>query len=59
MVTDEQQIERVMDALGHQTRRDILALLHENALPVGDIPDRARPGETRTPRRTKLPSGRV
>ena len=40
MVTDEQQIERVMDALGHQTRRAILALLQETALPVGDIADR-------------------
>jgi DNA-binding transcriptional ArsR family regulator len=26
-----------MDALGHQTRRAILALLKESALPVGDI----------------------
>ncbi len=26
-----------MDALGHQTRRDILALLKETAMPVGDI----------------------
>lgn len=26
-----------MDALGHQTRRDILALLKEAAMPVGDI----------------------
>jgi len=40
MITNEQQIERVMDALGHQTRRDILALLQGTALPVGDIADR-------------------
>jgi predicted transcriptional regulator len=40
MVTDEQQIERVMDALGHRTRRDILALLKDSALPVGDIAGR-------------------
>jgi DNA-binding transcriptional ArsR family regulator len=39
MVTNEQHIERVMDALGHQTRRDILALLQGTALPVGDIAD--------------------
>ena len=29
-----------MDALGHQTRRDILALLKETAMPVGDIAGR-------------------
>jgi DNA-binding transcriptional ArsR family regulator len=29
-----------MDALGHQTRRDILALLRHSALPVGDIASR-------------------
>lgn len=28
-----------MDALGHQTRRDILALLKGGPLPVGDIAD--------------------
>ena len=28
---------RVLDALGHQTRRDILALLREGPLPVGFI----------------------
>lgn len=30
----------VMDALGHQTRRDILALLKAGPLPVGDIAGR-------------------
>jgi DNA-binding transcriptional ArsR family regulator len=40
MVTNEQIVERVMDALGHQTRRDILALLKETALPVGEIAGR-------------------
>src|SRR4051812_47259383 len=40
MVTEEEQVERVMDALGHQTRRDILALLKEAAMPVGDIAGR-------------------
>jgi DNA-binding transcriptional ArsR family regulator len=39
MVTNESQLESVMDALGHPTRRAILALLHEAALPVGDIAD--------------------
>ena len=28
---------RVLDALGHQTRRDILALLREGPMPVGSI----------------------
>ncbi|HKP52100.1 MAG TPA: metalloregulator ArsR/SmtB family transcription factor [Chloroflexia bacterium] len=37
MVTEEKRVNRVMDALGHQTRRDILALLKEAAMPVGDI----------------------
>lgn len=38
MVTIETQpIDRVMDALGHQTRRDILALLKQNPMPVGAI----------------------
>jgi DNA-binding transcriptional ArsR family regulator len=36
MVT-EPGAERVMDALGHQTRREILALLRDAALPVGEI----------------------
>lgn len=29
--------DQVLDALGHQTRRDILALLQEQPLPVGAI----------------------
>jgi DNA-binding transcriptional ArsR family regulator len=37
MVTNELLSDRVMDALGHQTRRDILILLKAGALPVGDI----------------------
>jgi DNA-binding transcriptional ArsR family regulator len=37
MVTKEVPVDRVMDALGHQTRRDILALLKDAAMPVGDI----------------------
>jgi DNA-binding transcriptional ArsR family regulator len=37
MVTKEKQVDRVLDALGHQTRRDILALLKDAAMPVGDI----------------------
>jgi DNA-binding transcriptional ArsR family regulator len=37
MVTSSLPSERVMDALGHQTRRAILALLRDTALPVGDI----------------------
>jgi len=38
MVTIEiQDTDRVMDALGHQTRRDILALLKEGPLPVGTL----------------------
>jgi DNA-binding transcriptional ArsR family regulator len=37
MVTEQQPIELVMDALGHRTRREILALLKSSALPVGDI----------------------
>src|SRR5262245_26211860 len=37
MVTKEMAGDRVMDALGHQTRRAILALLKDSALPVGDI----------------------
>ena len=40
MVTEGQQIHLVMDALGHQTRREILALLKESAMPVGDIAGR-------------------
>lgn len=37
MVTKEAHSDRVLDALGHRTRRDILALLRGGALPVGDI----------------------
>jgi DNA-binding transcriptional ArsR family regulator len=40
MVTNEPQIKAVMDALGHQTRRDILALLRAEPRAVGDIADR-------------------
>jgi DNA-binding transcriptional ArsR family regulator len=40
MVTKEQHADQVMDALGHQTRREILALLKESALPVGEIAGR-------------------
>ncbi len=29
-----------MDALGHKTRREILTLLKETSMPVGDIADR-------------------
>lgn len=37
MVTKELQAERVLDALGHPTRRAILAFLKDSPLPVGDI----------------------
>jgi DNA-binding transcriptional ArsR family regulator len=40
MVTEEKHVNQIMDALGHQTRRDILALLKEAAMPVGDIAGR-------------------
>jgi DNA-binding transcriptional ArsR family regulator len=40
MVTKEACVDRVMDALGHQTRRDILALLKAAAMPVGEIAGR-------------------
>jgi DNA-binding transcriptional ArsR family regulator len=40
MVTKERHVDTVMDALGHRTRRDILALLKESAMPVGDIAER-------------------
>jgi predicted ArsR family transcriptional regulator len=40
MVTNEVQSGVVLDALGHQTRRDILALLRAEPLPVGDIASR-------------------
>jgi predicted ArsR family transcriptional regulator len=37
MVTNEMLSRAALDALGHQTRRDILALLRAEPLPVGDI----------------------
>lgn len=37
MITKEAQVNPVLDALGHQTRRAILALLKAGPLPVGDI----------------------
>ena len=37
MVTNERTTNHVMDALGDQTRRDILALLRAAPRPVGDI----------------------
>jgi DNA-binding transcriptional ArsR family regulator len=37
MITKEIQAQQVLDALGDQTRRDILALLRKAALPVGEI----------------------
>ncbi len=37
MITKQVYADHIMDALGHQTRRDILVLLKGNALPVGDI----------------------
>jgi DNA-binding transcriptional ArsR family regulator len=37
MVTKAAQASPVLDALGHQTRREILALLKAGPLPVGDI----------------------
>lgn len=37
MTTGNEQANRVLDALGNQARRDILALLRENPLPVGSI----------------------
>ena len=40
MVTIELDAQRIMDALGHQTRRDILWLLRETPMPVGDIATR-------------------
>jgi DNA-binding transcriptional ArsR family regulator len=40
MVTKESRVDQVMDALGHQTRRDILALLKAAAMPVGEIAGR-------------------
>jgi hypothetical protein len=40
MVTNEMLSRAALDALGHQTRRDILALLRAAPLPVGDIASR-------------------
>lgn len=37
MVTNDPEPERVLDALGHLTRRQILALLREAPLAVGEI----------------------
>lgn len=40
MVTNDMLSRAVLDALGHQTRRDILALLRVEPMPVGDIASR-------------------
>ena len=37
LIAGNPQAHQVLDALGNQTRRDILALLYENPLPVGSI----------------------
>lgn len=37
MVTEESEVNRVLDALGDQTRRTILGLLRESPLAVGEI----------------------
>jgi DNA-binding transcriptional ArsR family regulator len=37
MITKENEIDRIMDALGDRTRREILTLLKESAMAVGDI----------------------
>jgi DNA-binding transcriptional ArsR family regulator len=37
MITEHTKIDSIMDALGDKTRRDILALLKERAMAVGDI----------------------
>ena len=37
LIEKKQQADQVLDALGHQTRRDILVLLKEGPLPVGSI----------------------
>ncbi|MEZ4615917.1 MAG: metalloregulator ArsR/SmtB family transcription factor [Caldilineaceae bacterium] len=36
---DQIQAERILDALGHQTRRDIIRLLREQPMPVGTLAD--------------------
>lgn len=40
MVTNDSLSRFALDALGHQTRRDILALLRSEPMPVGDIASR-------------------
>lgn len=40
MVTKEESADRVLDALGHPTRREILALLQRSPLAVGEIAER-------------------
>lgn len=40
MVTKQEHDGRVLDALGNQVRRDILGLLKEGPMRVGDIADR-------------------
>jgi DNA-binding transcriptional ArsR family regulator len=40
MITKEENVDQIMDALGDKTRRDILALLKESSMAVGDIADR-------------------
>lgn len=37
MITEQQRIDSIMDALGDKTRRDILGLLKVQAMAVGDI----------------------
>lgn len=40
MVTNSTDTERVLDALGNQTRREILSLLREAPMPVGEMAER-------------------
>jgi DNA-binding transcriptional ArsR family regulator len=40
MITKENDVDQIMDALGDKTRRNILALLKESSMAVGDIADR-------------------
>ena len=37
MVTKGSEVDQVLDALGNQARRDILAMLQESEMSVGDI----------------------
>lgn len=37
MITNQPRVHRVLDALGNQTRRDILGFLREGPLAVGSI----------------------